>query len=60
MINKTDLAVISVRRRLLVAGAAWSALAWAGVVFGQSKKPPVLIVWVGMRSRESDAHQFAT
>jgi len=48
---------MTTRRELLIALGA-SALAWAGAVFSQSKKPPVLIGWLSLRSRE-DAHLLA-
>ena len=41
----------SVRRKLLVAGAAWPALAWADAVRAQAK-PPVLIGWLNLGARE--------
>jgi len=41
----------STRRALLLAAAAVPALAWTGVAFGQSKKPPVLIGWLHAGSR---------
>ncbi len=45
----------STRRRVVIAAAAWPAVAWAGAVFGQSKKPPILIGWLRQESREEDA-----
>jgi putative ABC transport system substrate-binding protein len=44
---------------LLLAAAAWPALAWAGGVLAQTKKVPVLIGWLNGGSRESNAHLFA-
>ncbi len=46
-----DAAPRSTRRALILAAAAWPALAWTGAVFGQSKKPPVLIGWLHAGSR---------
>jgi putative ABC transport system substrate-binding protein len=43
---------------LLLAAAAWPALTWAGAVFAQSKKAPVLIGWLNGGSRESSGHLF--
>ena len=43
----------STRRALLIAAVAWPALAWTNAVFGQSRKPPVLIGWLSWGSRES-------
>jgi putative ABC transport system substrate-binding protein len=45
-------------RRKLIVALGTGALAWAGAVFGQSKKPPVLIGWLSLRSRESDAQSL--
>jgi putative ABC transport system substrate-binding protein len=47
------------RRKLLIAAAAWPALAWAGAVFAQSKQAPILIGWLSLSSRESGAHSLA-
>ena len=41
------------RRRWLAAGAAVPALAWAGALRAQAK-PPVLIGWLSMQSREQE------
>ena len=41
----------STRRALILAAAAWPALAWTDAAFGQSKKPPVLIGWLHPGSR---------
>ena len=49
----------STRRELLLAAAAWPALAWANAVFGQAQKPPILIGWLGLYSREAAARRFA-
>jgi len=46
------------RRRLILAAAAWPALAWMRAVSAQSKQP-VLIGWLGFTSRESMARSFA-
>ncbi len=45
----------STRRAFLIAAAAWPALAWTGAVFGQPKKPPVLIGWLLAGSRTGSA-----
>ena len=50
-----DAARRSTRREFLVAAGAWPALAFTGAVFGQSAKPPVLIGWLNVGSRERDA-----
>ncbi len=49
----------STRRKVLLAAAAWPALACANAVFGQSKKPPVLIGWLSPRPRGLEAHLLA-
>jgi len=41
----------STRRNILLAAAGWPALAWIDAIFGQSKKPPVLIGWLSLGSR---------
>ena len=46
------------RRGLILAAAAWPALAWMRAVSAQSKQP-VLIGWLGFTSRESMARSFA-
>ena len=46
----------STRRALLVAAAAWPALAWTDAVFGQSQKAPILIGWLNTASREASGH----
>ncbi len=48
----------STRRKVLLAAAAWPALAWAGAVLAQSKQP-ILIGWLGLGSRESGARVHA-
>ena len=48
----------STRRELLIAAAAWPALAWTNAVFGQSKKPPVLIGWLHPASRTASGHSL--
>ncbi|MBI4205384.1 MAG: ABC transporter substrate-binding protein [Betaproteobacteria bacterium] len=52
---RADTARRSTRRKLIIAAAAWPALAFTGAVFGQSAKPPVLIGWLNSGSRERDA-----
>ena len=42
----------AMRRAVIFAIASWSALAWTNTVFGQSKKPPVVIGWLGANSAE--------
>ncbi|MGH8703522.1 MAG: ABC transporter substrate-binding protein [Burkholderiales bacterium] len=49
----------STRRAVLIAAAAWPALAWTDSVFGQSQKAPVLIGWLNGGSREANGHLFA-
>ena len=56
---RADTPSYSTRRALLLAAAAWPALAWAGGVLAQTKKVPVLIGWLNGGSRESNAHLFA-
>jgi hypothetical protein len=56
---RTDVAHRSTRRRLLVAAAAWPALAWAGTTFGQAKKVPVLIGWLGGGTRTGTGRNLA-
>jgi putative ABC transport system substrate-binding protein len=45
----------SARRAVLLAAAAWLALAWTGAVRAQSKQP-ILIGWLNTASRESSGH----
>lgn len=45
----------STRRNILLAAAAWPALAWTGAVRAQSKQP-ILIGWLHSDSRESSRH----
>ncbi len=47
------------RRELILAAAAWPALAWAGAVFAQSKQAPVVIGWLSFSSRESGGRSLA-
>ena len=56
---RADTPCRSTRRAFLIAAAAWPALAWINAVFGQSKKPPVLIGWLSPRPRELEAHLLA-
>jgi len=49
----------STRRALLLAAAAWPALAWAGKALAQTKKAPVVIGWLYGGSRELNGHFFA-
>jgi len=42
----TDAARLSTRRLLILAAAAWPALAWAGAAVGQSKRPAAVIGWL--------------
>jgi putative ABC transport system substrate-binding protein len=44
---------------LLLAAAAWPALAWTGKAFAQTKKAPVVIGWLSLGSRESGVHVLA-
>ncbi len=46
----------STRRAFILAAAAWPALAWTDAVFGQPRKPPVLIGWLNFGSRETRGH----
>jgi putative ABC transport system substrate-binding protein len=46
------------RRRLLIAGAAWPALAWTRAARTQTK-PPILIGWLHQDSRETSAGYLA-
>ena len=39
------------RRRLLIASAAWPALAWSGAAFGQARRPPLVIGWLNANVR---------
>jgi putative ABC transport system substrate-binding protein len=55
MSKNNCLNIFSVRRRLLLASAAWPALVWTGAVFGQSRKPPVLVGWLGASASKSGA-----
>jgi putative ABC transport system substrate-binding protein len=43
----------------IFAVATWPALVWAGAAFGQAKKPPVLIGWLSVGSREAHAQRIA-
>ena len=56
---RADASRRSTRRALVLAAAASTALAWTDAVFGQSKKPPVLIAWLSLYSRETAARRFA-
>jgi putative ABC transport system substrate-binding protein len=47
------------RRNFVLAATAWPALAWVVAVFGQSRKPPVLIGWLSLGSRETDGYSLA-
>ena len=47
------------RRNFILATAAWPLSARAGAALGQSKQAPVLIGWLNMGTRESDAHWLA-
>ncbi len=51
---RADTPCRSTRRAILLAAAAWPALAWAGAVRAQVK-PPVVIGWFHADSRESSA-----
>lgn len=55
-----DLAQRALRRRLILAAAAGSALAWTGVTFGQAKKQPVQVGWLhpGARSQAGNLSAF--
>ncbi len=48
------------RRTFLVTAAAWPALVLSDFVFGQPRKPPVLIGFLSLRSRELDAQNLGT
>ncbi len=50
---------LKTRRDFLIAAAAWPALAWTEAVFGQSKKPPVVIGWLHQMSREEGGRWLA-
>ena len=56
---RADTPCRSTRRALILAAAAWPALAWAGAALGQSKKPPVLIGWLSWGSRALSARNLA-
>ena len=47
------------RRQVLLAAGAWLTLAKAGAVLAQPKQAPIVIGWLNMGSRESDAHWLA-
>ena len=53
------LKISNLRRKLLATGAVLPALVWAGAVFAQTKKAPILIGWLNNGSRESFGHFFA-
>jgi putative ABC transport system substrate-binding protein len=44
---------------LLIASAAWPALAWSGAAFGQSKKSPARIGWLTLFSRGAGTRRFS-
>jgi putative ABC transport system substrate-binding protein len=48
----------STRRAILITGAAWPALAWAGAALAQSKQP-ILIGWLNTDSRELSGHNLS-
>jgi len=50
----------STRRKFLIAAAAFPAVAWAGAVFGESRKPPVLIGWFHAGSRTVGGRSLTT
>ena len=54
-----DAARRSTRRAFIFAVAAWPALTWTSAALAQSKKAPVLIGWLSLRSREFDAYTLA-
>jgi putative ABC transport system substrate-binding protein len=56
---RTDAARRSTRRALLLAAAAWPALAWASAAFAQTKKAPIVIGWLNGGSRVASGHLFA-
>jgi putative ABC transport system substrate-binding protein len=47
------------RRDLILAAAAWPALAWSGAAFAQPKQQPVLIGWLHFSRREEGARLLA-
>ena len=55
---RADTTCRSTRRAVLLAVAAWSALNWTGGVFAQLK-PPILIGWLHLGSREVNGRLFA-
>ena len=58
--QSNDLPADSVARRsFVIAAAMWPALAFAGAVFGQSKKPPVVVGWLSAGQREADGANLA-
>jgi len=56
---RADTPCRSTRRKLLLAAAAWPALAWAGAVLAQTKKAPVVIGWLALSPRELGAPSLA-
>lgn len=55
----TDVERRSTRRKILVAVAAWPALAWIRAVSAQSKQAPIVIGWLGMGYPDADAEYLA-
>ena len=51
--DRFEIARRPARRALILAAASWPALAWTSAVFGQSKKPPVVIGWLGVGTPET-------
>ena len=47
------------RRAVILTLASLPALAWTGAAFGQSKKPPVVIGWLGANSSELGKRNMA-
>ena len=47
------------RRRFIIAAAAWPTLAWLGAAFSQSKQAPIVIGWINAGSREANGHFLA-
>jgi putative ABC transport system substrate-binding protein len=49
------LSISPLRRKLLMAGAAFPALAWSGTTHAQAR-PPLVIGWLNSSSRASESH----
>lgn len=60
MLNENRyLSMIAMRRRLIVAGSVWPALALAATAHAQTK-PPVVVGWLSLGAREPNNHLMQT